>query len=443
MESLQILNFSGCSNFEKFPEVQGNMDNLSKLYLNGTAIKRLPSSIEYLHGLTLLNLGKCTSLESLPSCVFKLKSLGTLILSKCLRLKKLPEIQENMDSLEELWLDETGLRELPSSIEHLNGLVLLNLGECTSLESLPSCIFKLKSLRTLILSKCLRLKKLPEIPENMDSLEELLLDETGLRELPSSIEHLNGLVLLNLKNCKELASLPGSISKLTSLQTLTLSGCSFKVKTNESGIQEEPTSITRLSKPEELSLAGCKGGESKSRTLALCMCSSSPREGLRLTSLSSLCFLKELNLSDCNLVEGAVLSDLSSLSSLERLDLSKNGFITLPGSLCRLPRLEKLILEHCKSLQSLPEIISPRFGSIWADGCTSLEIFPCPSSAYPLLKPFFVDFRFSNCFRLMENKQSDSVEPLLQFLWLVASKGERFNQVCYFCLLTSVLKSIV
>ena len=380
MESLQILNFSGCSNFEKFPEVQGNMDNLSKLYLNGTAIKRLPSSIEYLHGLTLLNLGKCTSLESLPSCVFKLKSL-----------------------------------------------------------------------RTLILSKCLRLKKLPEIRENMDSLKELLLDETGLRELPSSIEHLNGLVLLNLKNCKELASLPGSISKLTSLQTLTLSGCSFKVEANESGIQEEPTSITRLSKPEELSLAGCKGGESKSRTLALCLRSSSPREGLRLPSLSSLCFLKELNLSDCNLVEGAVLSDLSSLSSLERLDLSKNGFITLPGSLCRLPRLEKLILEHCKSLQSLPEIISPRFRSLWADGCTSLETFPCPSSAYPLRKSFDMNFRFSNCFRLVENKQSDSVENMLQFFWLVAPKHQNEPvvssipdlTVCYFCLLTSVLKSIV
>ena len=380
MESLQILNFSGCSNFEKFPEFQGNMDNLSKLYLNGTAIKRLPSSIEYLHGLTLLNLGKCTSLESLPSCVFKLKSLRTLILSKCLRLKKLPEIQENMDSL-----------------------------------------------------------------------EELLLDETGLRELPSSIEHLNGLVLLNLKNCKELASLPGSISKLTSLQTLTLSGCSFKVEANESGIQEEPTSITRLSKPEELSLAGCKGGESKSRTLALCLRSSSPREGLRLPSLSSLCFLKELNLSDCNLVEGAVLSDLSSLSSLERLDLSKNGFITLPGSLCRLPRLEKLILEHCKSLQSLPEIISPRFRSLWADGCTSLETFPRPSSAYPLRKFNDMNFRFSNCFRLVENKQSDSVENMLQFFWLVASKHQNKSivrsipelTVCYFCLFTSVLKSIV
>ena len=372
MESLQILNFSGCSNFEKFLEVQGNMDNLSKLYLNGTAIKRLPSSIEYLHGLTLLNLGKCTSLESLQSCVFKLKSL-----------------------------------------------------------------------RTLILSKCLRLKKLPEIKENMESLKELLLDETGLRELPSSIEHLNGLVLLNLKNCKELTSLPGSISKLTSLQTLNLSGCLFKVETNESGIQYVPTSITRFSKPEELSLAGYKGGESKSRTLALCLCSSSPREGLRLPSLSSLCFLKELNLSDCNIVEGAVLSDLSSLSSLEFLDLSKNGFITLPGSLCRLPRLKKLILEHCKSLQSLPEIISPRFGSLWADGCTSLETFTCPSSPYPLLKHFYVDFRFSNCFRLVENKRSDSVESLLQILWLVASKGERFNLVCYFCFLTSVLKSIV
>ena len=43
-------------------------------------------------------------------------------------------------------------------------------------------------------------------------------------------------------------------------------------------------------------------------------------------------------------------SDLGSLSSLERLDLSRNGFITVPGSLKRL-----IVEQHCKSLQSLPE----------------------------------------------------------------------------------------
>ena len=46
MESLQIFILSGCSKLKKFPEVQGNMEHLPELSLQGTAIKGLPSSIE-------------------------------------------------------------------------------------------------------------------------------------------------------------------------------------------------------------------------------------------------------------------------------------------------------------------------------------------------------------------------------------------------------------
>ena len=97
MESLQFLDLSGCSKLKKFPEVQENMKHLSTLILQGTAIKRLPSSIQHLNGLALLSLDNCKSLESLPSCVFKLKSLEGLFLLNCFRLKKLPEIEENME----------------------------------------------------------------------------------------------------------------------------------------------------------------------------------------------------------------------------------------------------------------------------------------------------------------------------------------------------------
>ncbi|KAL6328688.1 hypothetical protein AAG906_003373 [Vitis piasezkii] len=264
----------------------------------------------------------------------------------------------------------TSLVKVHPSIGALKKLIFLNLEGCKNLKSFSSSIH-LESLQILTLSGCSKLKKFPEIQENMESLKELFLDDTGLRELPSSIEHLNGLVLLKLKNCKRLASLPESICKLTSLQTLTLSGCSelkklpddmgslqclVKLKANGTGIQEVPTSITLLTKLEVLSLTGCKGGESKSRNLALCL-RASPTKGLRPSFLSVLCPLKKLNLSDCNLLEGALPDDLSFLSWLECLDLSRNSFITVP-SLSRLPRLKRLILEHCKSLRSLPELPS-------------------------------------------------------------------------------------
>ena len=66
-----------------------------------------------------------------------------------------------------------------------------------------------------------------------------------------------------------------------------------KLEANASGIQEVPTSIALLTKLQVSSLAGCKGGESKSRNLILSL-PSSPTEGLPLPSLSGLCSLKML-----------------------------------------------------------------------------------------------------------------------------------------------------
>ena len=146
MESLQIFILSGCSKLKKFLKVQGNMEHLPELSLQGTSIQGLPSSIENLSRLALLNLKDCKSLESLPRSIFKLKSLNTLILSNFLGLKKLPEIQENLKNLMELFLDGSGIIELPSSIGCLNGLVLLNLMNCKKLASLPQNICELTSL---------------------------------------------------------------------------------------------------------------------------------------------------------------------------------------------------------------------------------------------------------------------------------------------------------
>ena len=266
----------------------------------------------------------------------------------------------------------------------------------------------------------------------MESLKHIYLDGTGLRELPSSIGHLNGLVWLNLGNCKDLTSLPGSICKLKSLWSLTLSGCSElkklpddtgglqcleELEANGSGIQEVSTSITLLSKLRRLLLAGCKEGEFKSRTQVLSL-RSSPREGLRLPSLSSL----------------SLPCDLSYLPSLVSLDLSRKTFTTLPGSLSQLPQLQCLILEDCKSLRSLP-VPPSSIIALWADGCTSLETFSYPSNAYTARKFRRIDFRFSNCFRLVENEQNVSVEAILLGIQHVASFKDPcyYYRVCYFC----------
>ena len=214
-----------------FPEISEVMEKLSKLYLDGTAIKELPSSINKLTGLTILDLRGCRELKSLPSSIH-MGSLRTLNLSGCLNLEMFPEISEVMEKLSKLHLDGTAIKELPSSINKLMGLTILDLGGCRELKSLPSSIH-MGSLRTFNLSGCLNLEMFPEISEVMEMLLSLHLDGTAIKELPLSIRNLRRLVTLNLRDCKELKSLPSSICDLKSLQYVSLSGCAkFEVFPN-------------------------------------------------------------------------------------------------------------------------------------------------------------------------------------------------------------------
>ena len=86
MKSLEILILSGCSKVKKVPEFAEDMKWLSELHLNGTAIKYLPSSIEHLTGLTLLNISHCKNLAGLPCAVFRMESLKEFIVFGCSRL---------------------------------------------------------------------------------------------------------------------------------------------------------------------------------------------------------------------------------------------------------------------------------------------------------------------------------------------------------------------
>ena len=129
------------------------------------------------------------------------------------------------------------------------------------------------------------------------------------------------------------------------------------------------THLALLAKLQVLSVAGCKGEESKSRNLALSL-RSSPTKGLWQHSLTVLYSLKKLNLSDYNLLEGALPCDLSSLSCLECLDhLSRNSFITMPANLSQQGSYWKTA-----SLQSLL-VLPSSIKELLANDCTSLETF--------------------------------------------------------------------
>ena len=391
LNMLRVMELSHSENLIKTPDFT-EVPNLEVLDLEGcTRLREIHQSLLRHNKLILLNLKGCTSLTTLPGEIF-MKSLKTLVLSGCLKLRKLPRVVGSMECLRELLLDETDIKKLPLSIKLLFKLVLLNLKDCRNLETLPITVSSLKCLRTLKLSSCSKLVKFPEIMSSMGDLKELFLDGTSIAEVPSSIELLTRLELLNLNDCRSLVRLPSSINGLKSLKTLNLSGC-FKLENvpetlgqvesleeldiSGTAIRQPPSSIFLMKNLKELSCRGYKGSPSSpSWFLGFpmnLMRRSSDLVALSLpSSLSGLCSLTKLDISYCDLGEGAIPSSIGDLCSLEKLCLSRNSFVSLPTSIYRLSNLRGIELEECKMLQNLPRLPAS-LHSISLDGCVSLE----------------------------------------------------------------------
>jgi Leucine-rich repeat (LRR) protein len=244
------------------------------------------------------------------------------------------------------------------------------------LSSLLTILFwqVLSRLKVLNLKNSKFLTKIPNFSQ-VPALEILILEGcTSLVELHESIGNLKRLVLLNLEGCQNLRNLPGSISNLKSLQILNLSGCVKldklpeqlgnmmalkKLHADKTAITQLPASFCLLKNLETVSLSGCKGQSSKSLLSRfsswISLKSSSPTH-LLPTSISGLCSLTRLNLNDCNLSEDGFPIDLGCLSSLENLDIGRNNFLILPHCIGHLPKLTRLYLSGCTSLQSILEL---------------------------------------------------------------------------------------
>ena len=222
MESFEILILFGCSNLNRVPGFGENMQRVLKLYLDSTAITKLPTSILHLTGLALLNIRDCKSLMCLPSTIFNLKFLKEVNVSGCSKLERLPEIVGNAESVEELDLSGTAIREVPSSIVLLKNLNVLSFSGCKGLSSfkstswydlLPFYLWP-KSPGPLGLSSL----------SGLCSLIQLNLRDCNLREIPKDIGCLFSLKGINLSgNC--FVFLLDSISQLSNLRWMMLDNC--------------------------------------------------------------------------------------------------------------------------------------------------------------------------------------------------------------------------
>ncbi|KAM5552915.1 hypothetical protein ABKV19_025244 [Rosa sericea] len=160
LKSIETISITHCK-LEEFSEIGEEMGSLRSLELICTCIKELHPSITRLIRLEELRLGGCKNLTTLPYNIYELHNLKVLCVGSCSKLATFPKIPVKIDSLRDLYLEGSDIRELDESIENLIGLECLDLRNCKNLTTLPCSIYGLQNLRSLLLSKCSKLVRFP------------------------------------------------------------------------------------------------------------------------------------------------------------------------------------------------------------------------------------------------------------------------------------------
>ncbi|KAH9782900.1 ADP-ribosyl cyclase/cyclic ADP-ribose hydrolase [Citrus sinensis] len=129
----------------------------------------VPSSIQNFKYLSRLDFVGCKSLRSFPSNLHFVCPV-TINFSYCVNLVEFPQIS---GKITRLYLSQSAIEEVPSSIECLTDLEKLDLRDCERLKRISTRFCKLKSLVELFLHGCLNLERFPEILEKMEHLERI------------------------------------------------------------------------------------------------------------------------------------------------------------------------------------------------------------------------------------------------------------------------------
>ncbi|KFK36839.1 hypothetical protein AALP_AA4G178600 [Arabis alpina] len=161
--------------------------------------------------LELINLQGCTSLQSCPA-IKNLEHLKVLDLRGCVELKIFPDVPPN---IEELYLNGTDIREIPTTVQTLSKLVKLDLGNCRKLRNFKVMIHNMESLELLNLSGCTTLKKFPKISKKMEKLEYLYLSCTAIQWLHTTVSRMIGLKVMKVSKTLKL---PSSLKNLKDLK---------------------------------------------------------------------------------------------------------------------------------------------------------------------------------------------------------------------------------
>lgn len=147
-----------------------------------------------------------TKIKELQSSIEHLEGLRNLRLRECSKLVSLPENMGNLKSLGYVNEERSGISQVPDSIADLNEIKSLSFAGCRGLV-LPTLLSGLCSSTELDLKDC----GITEIPQDIGSvsaLEKMDLSGNNFENLPASMKQISRLRYLYLINCNMLQTLP-------------------------------------------------------------------------------------------------------------------------------------------------------------------------------------------------------------------------------------------
>ncbi|KAL6318142.1 hypothetical protein AAG906_035647 [Vitis piasezkii] len=165
--------------FIKLSRNLGEYAKFKRTSFKQTAIKELPSSIEHLQGLEILDVSYCNKLVMIPESICNLSFLTILDVNFCSKLTKFPKNLGSLQCLE--YLRAAGLKSISSKLPSFPGLCSLRTSDpdCSNLvRASDVCCLSSWEASTVSMNAfssiplhCHKLRQIPELPSSLRVLD--------------------------------------------------------------------------------------------------------------------------------------------------------------------------------------------------------------------------------------------------------------------------------
>lgn len=247
-QSIRNVNLkgNGSLNYAAAFKTLAQLRNLNEITIGSTSDKSL-SGIDALQSLKVLNIEN-SGIKELPSTIGNLKSLEELHFRYCREIRSLPAQVSSLKNLKALSLyscDEDFDYESALGLFEANDLRYLDISQSWRLKRIPPVIFQFSNLRYLGLNIYETDSIQPEIG-NLTKLEEIVLGPTDFKYLPKEFGKLKSLKKIDLHGRVDFSfeQIFPVFSELENLEEIDLNW----------GEQRLPDSIARLKKIKTISL---------------------------------------------------------------------------------------------------------------------------------------------------------------------------------------------